>query len=88
MGPAGAPGQTGLARISVFGGTVAATVPCAPVVAPTIGLNVSADGEGPSRLPLPVGTVCGAALGPPGLRLAAPGTARRLPEILTAAGKG
>ncbi|MFD5492066.1 hypothetical protein ACFWH4_03780 [Streptomyces sp. NPDC127091] len=49
---------------------------------------MSAGRAGPSRLLLPVGTVCGAALGLPGLRLAAPGTARRLPEILAAAGKG
>ncbi|MGY3202406.1 transporter [Streptomyces sp. TE5632] len=83
-----APGQTGLAWISIFGGMVAAAVLCAPVIALTIWLNVSADGEGLTWLLFPVGTVYGAAIGLLGLRLAAPRTARRLPEILTAVSKG
>ncbi|GGV76810.1 transporter [Streptomyces griseoloalbus] len=83
-----APGQTGLAWISIFGGMVAAAVLCAPVIALTIWLNVSGTGHDPLWLLLPAGTVYGAALALLGLRLAAPLTARRLPEILTAVSKG
>ncbi|NED17376.1 transporter, partial [Streptomyces sp. SID9913] len=79
-----APGQTGLAWISVFGGMMAAAVLCAPVIAATIWLNVSADGRQWAWLLLPAGTLYGAALTTLGLRLAAPRTAARLPEILTA----
>ncbi|WP_406726911.1 transporter [Streptomyces sp. GD-15H] len=83
-----APGQTGLAWISIFGGMVAAALLCAPVIALTIWLNVSAGGEDRTWLLFPVGTAYGAAIGLLGLRLAAPRTARRLPEILTAVSKG
>jgi ABC-2 type transport system permease protein len=83
-----APGQTGLAWISIFGGMIAAAVLCAPVIALTIWLNVSADGNAWTWLLLPVGTAYAAALTAVGLRLAAPQTARRLPEILTAVSKG
>ncbi|MBC9727155.1 transporter [Streptomyces sp. TRM68367] len=83
-----APGQTGLAWISIFGGMVAAALLCAPVIALTIWLNVSADGGGLTWLLLPVGTAYGAAVTALGLRLAAPRTAGRLPEILTAVSKG
>jgi ABC-2 type transport system permease protein len=83
-----APGQTGLAWISIFGGMVTAAVLCAPVIALTIWLNVSGTGHGLLWLLLPAGTVYGAALALLGLRLAAPLTARRLPEILTAVSKG
>jgi ABC-2 type transport system permease protein len=83
-----APGQTGLAWISIFGGMIAAAVLCAPVIALTIWLNVSADGDDWTWLLLPVGTAYAAALTAVGLRLAAPQTARRLPEILTAVSKG
>jgi ABC-2 type transport system permease protein len=83
-----APGQVGLAWISIFGGMVAAAVLCVPVIALTIWLNVSAGGEGRLWLLLPAGTAYGAALTYLGLRLAAPRTARRLPEILAAVSKG
>ncbi|MFB7932756.1 transporter [Streptomyces sp. NPDC056039] len=83
-----APGQTGLAWISIFGGMIAAAVLCGPVIALTIWLNVSAGGEAWTWLLLPTGTAYGAALTVLGLRLAAPQTARRLPEILGAVSKG
>ncbi|MGW0814266.1 transporter [Streptomyces viridiviolaceus] len=83
-----APGQVGLAWISIFGGMVGAALLCAPVIAVTIWLNLSAGGDAWDWLLLPVGTAYGAALTVAGLRLAAPQTARRLPEILTAVSKG
>jgi ABC-2 type transport system permease protein len=83
-----APGQAGLAWIAIFGGMVAATLLCAPVIAVTIWLNVSEGGEAWSWVLLPVGAVYGAAITVLGLRLAAPRTAACLPEILTAVSKG
>ncbi|MFE9838683.1 transporter [Streptomyces sp. NPDC005551] len=83
-----APGQAGLAWISIFGGMVAAALLCAPVIALTIWLNVTADGDAWTWLLLPAGTAYGALITLLGLRLAAPRTARRLPEILTAVSKG
>ncbi|MFC7807931.1 transporter [Streptomyces olivaceus] len=83
-----APGQAGLAWISIFGGMVGAALLCAPVIALTIWLNVSAGGDGLTWLLLPVGAGYGAVLTLLGLRLAAPRTAARLPEILTAVSKG
>ncbi|MEU5701055.1 transporter [Streptomyces aurantiacus] len=83
-----APGQAGLAWLSVFGGMVSAALLCAPVIALTIWLNVSADGENWTWLLLPLGTAYGALLTLAGLHLAAPRTARHLPEILTAVSKG
>jgi ABC-2 type transport system permease protein len=83
-----APGQAGLAWISIFGGMVSAALLCAPVITLTIWLNVSADGEDWTWLLLPLGTAYGALLTLAGLRLAAPRTARRLPEILAAVSKG
>ncbi|MEU6374472.1 transporter [Streptomyces sp. NPDC046909] len=83
-----APGQTGLAWISIFGGMVGAALLCAPVIALTIWLNVSAGGDGWEWLVLPAGAGYGAAITLLGLRLAAPRTARRLPEILAAVSKG
>ncbi|MDN3253961.1 transporter [Streptomyces sp. MA25(2023)] len=80
-----APGQVGLAWVSIFGGMVGAALLCAPVIALTVWLHVRGDG---SPLLLPVGAVYGAALTLAGLRLAAPRTAGRLPEILTAVSKG
>ncbi|MEU0008435.1 transporter [Streptomyces sp. NPDC006314] len=82
------PGQAGLAWISIFGGMVAAALLCAPVIALTIWLDVSADGDTGTWLLLPVGAGYGAGLTALGLRLAAPRTAARLPEILTAVSKG
>ncbi|WP_406437112.1 transporter [Streptomyces sp. NBC_00631] len=83
-----APGQTGLAWIAIFGGMVSAALLCAPVIALAIALNVSAGGEQWTWLLLPVGAGYGAAITWAGLRMAAPRTASRLPEILTAVSKG
>ncbi|MFI5689165.1 transporter [Streptomyces sp. NPDC051636] len=83
-----APGQAGLAWISIFGGMVAAALLCAPVIALTIALNVSAGGDAWTWLLLPVGAMYGVGITWAGLRLAAPRTAARLPEILTAVSKG
>ncbi|MET7380741.1 transporter [Streptomyces sp. NPDC005526] len=82
------PGQVGLAWISIFGGMVAAALLCSPVIALTIWTNVSAVGEGWTLLLLPAGAAYGATLALLGLHLAAPRTAARLPEILTAVSKG
>ncbi|MEV8128592.1 transporter [Streptomyces sp. NPDC085944] len=83
-----APGQVGLAWVSIFGGMIGAALLCAPVIALTIWVNVSAGAGDLGWLLLPVGAVYGAALTSAGLRLAAPRTAQRLPEILSAVSKG
>ncbi|MFQ6141650.1 transporter [Streptomyces seoulensis] len=83
-----APGQAGLAWIAVFGGMLSAALLCSPVIALTVWTNVGASGDGWSWLLLPVGALYGAGLTLLGLRLAAPRTAARLPEILTAVSKG
>ncbi|MFC8347741.1 transporter [Streptomyces sp. NPDC057280] len=83
-----APGQTGLAWISIFGGMIAAALLCAPVITLTIWLNVVRDGDRWSWVLLPVGALYGAAITLAGLRLAAPRTAARLPEILAAVSRG
>ncbi|MEU9150021.1 transporter [Streptomyces sp. NPDC048417] len=83
-----APGQAGLAWIAIFGGMVSAALLCAPVIALTIALNVSAGGEDWTWLLLPVGAAYGAAITWSGLRLAAPRTAANLPEILMAVSRG
>ncbi|MFE6619331.1 transporter [Streptomyces sp. NPDC057740] len=83
-----APGQTGLAWISIFGGMIAAALLCAPVIALTIWLNLREDGDTWTWLLLPAGAAYGATTTWLGLRLAAPRTAARLPEILTAVSKG
>ena len=82
------PGQVGLAWISIFGGMVSAALLCAPVIAATIWVNLAAGGDRWSWVLLPVGAAYGAAITLLGLRLAAPRTAARLPEILTAVSKG
>ncbi|MEU3841955.1 transporter [Streptomyces sp. NPDC028635] len=82
------PGQTGLAWIAIFGGMVAAALLCAPVIAVTVWLNVTGEAGDVGWLLLPVGTVYGALITWLGLHLAAPRTAARLPEILTAVSKG
>ncbi|MEU5714788.1 transporter [Streptomyces sp. NPDC020403] len=81
------PGQAGLAWISVLGGMVAAALLSSPVIGLTVWLHV-ADLRGWLWLLLPVGAVYGAAVGLLGVRLAAPRTADRLPEILAAVSKG
>lgn len=83
-----APGQAGLAWISIFGGMVSAALLSAPVIALTIWLNVAADGDEWRWLLLPLGAGYGALTALLGLRMAAPRTARRLPEILAAVSKG
>ncbi|MCX5341716.1 transporter [Streptomyces atratus] len=82
-----APGQAGLAWISIFGGMISAALLCAPVIAVTIWLHV-ADMEQWLWLLLPAGAGYGALISWAGLRLAAPRTASRLPEILAAVSKG
>ncbi|MGW7465820.1 transporter [Streptomyces xantholiticus] len=82
-----APGQGGLAWLSILGGMVMAALLCAPVIVLTVLLNASA-GSGTQWLLLPVGAAYGALITWAGLRIAAPQTARRLPEILTAVSKG
>ncbi|QEU93641.1 hypothetical protein [Streptomyces kanamyceticus] len=82
-----APGQAGLAWISIFGGMVAAALLCAPIIALAIWLHASGSAS-LSWLLLPVGAVYGAAITEAGSRLAAPRLAKRLPEILTAVSRG
>ncbi|WP_282702612.1 transporter [Streptomyces sp. CC219B] len=83
-----APGQSSLAFLSIFGGMVAASLLCAPVIAVTVWLNVTPNGDHWTWLLLPAGAAYGALVTWLGLRLAAPRTAERLPEILTAVSKG
>ncbi|MFJ9537013.1 transporter [Streptomyces sp. NPDC101225] len=83
-----APGQTGLAWISIFGGMISAALLCSPVIVAAIWVNVAKNGDQWGWLLLPLGTAYGAGLTWSGLRLAAPRTAARLPEILTAVSKG
>ncbi|MFD5540556.1 transporter [Streptomyces sp. NPDC127079] len=83
-----AAGQTGLAWIAIFGGMVAAALLCAPVIALTITLHVTAGGDAWTWLLLPVGAAYGTTITWGGLRLAAPRTAAHLPEILTAVSRG
>jgi ABC-2 type transport system permease protein len=82
-----APGQAGLAWISIFGGMVAAALICTPVLALTITLHATGSASWTWIL-LPIGAVYGAAATFLGLRLAAPRTSNRLPEILLAVSKG
>ncbi|MGW6394448.1 transporter [Streptomyces sp. NPDC055103] len=81
------PGQGGLAWMSILGGMVGSALLCAPVIGATVYLHV-ADRQSLLWLLLPVGTLYGALLVWAGLKVAAPRTARRLPEILTAVSKG
>ncbi|MFE3514654.1 transporter [Streptomyces sp. NPDC059166] len=81
------PGQAGLAWISILGGMVAAALLSGPVIGLTVWLHVSGRQDALWTL-LPVGAVYGAFIGWLGVRLAAPRTADRLPEILAAVSKG
>ncbi|MFF7360566.1 transporter [Streptomyces sp. NPDC008125] len=81
-----APGQGGLAWISVSGGMVGSVVVAAPVVALTIALTVTDYGS--LWIVVPVGAGYGLLAAWAGLRLAATRTAARLPEILAAVSKG
>ncbi|MFD7325406.1 transporter [Streptomyces sp. NPDC059875] len=82
-----APGQGGLAWISIFGGMLVAALLSAPVIGATVYLHL-ADKESLLWLLFPVGTLYGALITWGGLKLAAPRTAGRLPEILAAVSKG
>ncbi|MFI2026966.1 transporter [Streptomyces buecherae] len=81
------PGQAGLAWISILGGMLVGALLCAPVLGLTIWLHV-ADHHGLLWLILPIGAAYAYAITHIGLRLAAPRTADRLPEILAAVSKG
>ncbi|MGW8766296.1 transporter [Streptomyces sp. NPDC055815] len=82
-----APGQGGLAWISIMGGMLTAGVLCSPLIGATIYLHVS-DQRSLLWLLLPAGLLYGALLVFAGLKLAAPRTAKRLPEILASVSKG
>ncbi|MFI1100891.1 transporter [Streptomyces melanogenes] len=82
-----APGQGGIASLAIVGGMLTSGLLSAPLIALTIWLHVS-DRHGALWLVLPVGAVYGLLLAYAGLRVAAPRTARRLPEILTAVSRG
>ncbi|MBT2383183.1 transporter [Streptomyces sp. ISL-11] len=82
-----APGQAGIAWLSILGGMIAGAVLCAPVAALAIWLR-TADADGLLWTLLPVGAAYGLGAGWAGLRVAAPAAARRLPEILAAVSKG
>ncbi|WP_434591096.1 transporter [Streptomyces sp. A5-4] len=82
-----APGQAGLAWISILGGMIAAALLCAPLLTLTIWLHV-ASAQSWSWIVLPLGAAYGALISWAGVRFAAPQTAARLPEILAAVSKG
>ncbi|MFI0818810.1 transporter [Streptomyces sp. NPDC021098] len=82
-----APGQAGLALMGIFGGMIAGALLCAPLLGLTIWLHTSGAHDLLWVL-LPLGVVYGAAIAEAGLRVAAPRTVRRLPEILAAVTKG
>lgn len=82
-----APGQGGLAWMSLVGGMVAGALLCAPLLGLTIWLHTSGAHD-LLWVVLPLGVAYGAGIAEAGLRLAAPQTAKRLPEILEAVGKG
>ncbi|MEV3990510.1 transporter [Streptomyces sp. NPDC049837] len=83
-----APGQAGLAWISILGGMVTAALLCAPLIALTVWLNATGADMAARLFLLALGAGWGTLLTWAGLRLAAPRTADRLPEILTAVSKG
>ncbi|MBZ4018184.1 transporter [Streptomyces purpurogeneiscleroticus] len=82
-----APGQGGIAWISMLVGVIMGGLLCLPVIGLTVALHV-AGLQGLLWLVLPVGAVYGAVVAVLGLRLTAPGVLRRLPEILVAVSKG
>ncbi|MFE7516641.1 transporter [Streptomyces sp. NPDC057540] len=82
-----APGQGGLAWMSIMGGMIVAGVLCSPLIAATVYLHVSGR-QSLLWLLLPAGLLYGALLTFAGLKLGAPRTAKRLPEILAAVSKG
>ncbi|MFF0623081.1 transporter [Streptomyces sp. NPDC004296] len=82
-----APGQAGIAWISLFGGFLTAAVLTSPLLGLTIWLHV-AGLQSLLWVLLPVGAVYGVGIATLGLRLAAPRVVARLPEILAAVSKG
>ncbi|MFD9486498.1 transporter [Streptomyces sp. NPDC059991] len=82
-----APGQGGIAFLAITGGMLTSGLLCAPLIGLTIWLHTS-DRHGSLWLLLPAGAVYGALVAYTGLRVAAPRTARRLPEILLAVSRG
>lgn len=82
-----APGQGGLATLSLLAGGAAGALLAAPELALVITLHLSGQ-HGLLWLALPAGALYGAGLAVAGLRFAAPRLARRLPEILAAVGRG
>jgi len=78
-----APGQGGLAWISILAGALAAALLCAPLLALTVWMHI-AGAHAWLWLILPLGALHGWAVTRLSLRLAAPRAAARLPEILTA----
>ncbi|TGA93754.1 transporter [Streptomyces palmae] len=81
-----APGQAGIATLSIMGGMLVGALLTAPVIALVIWLHTAGQ-HGLLWLCLPVGVAYGLGLATLGLRLAAPRAAARLPEILTAVSK-
>ncbi|WP_406409934.1 transporter [Streptomyces halstedii] len=81
------PGQAGLAWISILGGMLTSALLSAPVIVLTVWLHLAGHQDWLWAL-LPVGAVYGTFVGWLGIRLAAPRTAQRLPEILAAVSKG
>ncbi|MEO3978712.1 transporter [Streptomyces sp. CAU 1734] len=82
-----APGQVGLAWMSVFGGLFLGLALTVPVTGTVVWMHLSGE-HGLLWLMLPAGAVYGALLAWAGIRLAAPAVAKRLPEILTAVSRG
>ncbi|RKN09816.1 transporter [Streptomyces radicis] len=80
-----APGQTGQAWFGILGGTVAGGLLSAPVIALVVWLNASA--EALTWTALPLGAAYGLLVAWLGLRVAAPMTAGRLPEMVGALSK-
>ncbi|MFJ4339565.1 transporter [Streptomyces sp. NPDC088915] len=81
------PGQAGLAWISIFGGVLVSGALCAPLIGAVVSLHLTGR-HALLWLLLPAGALYGTLLTWAGLRLAAPRTANRLPEILAAVSKG
>ncbi|CAM5597189.1 transporter [Streptomyces spiroverticillatus] len=79
------PGQGSLAWMSLLVGLVVSTVVCAPLIALTVWLHVAGL---TTWFLLPLGIAYGVLVTWIGLKVAAPRTAARLPEILAAVSKG
>ncbi|MFF4285446.1 transporter [Streptomyces sp. NPDC001633] len=82
-----APGQGSIAWFSLFGGFLVGAVLCTPLLGLTIWLHL-ADLQHLLWILLPLGVLYGTGAAELGLRLAAPRTLKRLPEILAAVSKG